>query len=310
VTLAFQDSIQELSRQGRWDLPLPGTGHTPRRFLMLSQIARRDLSVGRIAEAHTDAIAVLAEAGVAARQDALYGVWTGDDPGHAVRAERLPNTGWRLHGVKRSCCGAQLVNAALITAQVDDRLLLFDVGIDDSVQVQPSEWETSALAEAQIRTVHFDTVVPYMDSVIGGPDWYLRRPGFWNGAIGTAACWAGGAMSLLDAARELQPASRFAREQLGAMEAIVWQLGAILDQCGREIDEDPQDDAGRARVRALMVRHLVERACTETLERFGRATGDHFLAHDAGVGKQFAALNLCIRQSRTDRDLETIPDFD
>jgi hypothetical protein len=96
---------------------------------------------------------------------------------------------------------------------------------------------------------------------------------------------------------------------LGAMEAIAWELGAILDQCGREIDEDPEDVSGRARVRALMVRYLVERACTEILERFGRATGDHFLAHDALVGKQFAGLNLCIRQYQTDRDLETIPAF-
>jgi hypothetical protein len=49
--LAFQDSIQEMGRNGRWDLPLPGAGQTPRRLLMLSQIARRDLAAGRIAEA-------------------------------------------------------------------------------------------------------------------------------------------------------------------------------------------------------------------------------------------------------------------
>lgn len=310
MTLVLQDSIQALSRRGRWDLPLPGIGQTPRRLLLLSQIARRDLAVGRIAEAHTDAIAILAEAGVAPRDDALYGVWTGDDPENTVRAERLPNSSWRLYGVKRSCCGARLVNAALVTAQGEDGLLLFDVGIDERVQVQTSEWETCALREAQFGTVYMDSVVLDAASVIGSPDWYLRRSGFWNGAVGPAACWAGGAMSLIDAARELRPASRCAREQLGAMEAIAWQLGAILDQCGREIDEDPVDIAGRARVRALVVRHLIERACTEMLERFGRATGDHFLAHDAFVAKQFAALNICIRQSRTDRELETIPDFD
>ena len=308
--LAFQDSIHEMSRQGRWDLPLPGGGETPRRLLMLSQIARRDLSAGRVAEGHTDAMAILAEAGVAARQDALYGVWTADDPEAAVKAERLPDLGWRLTGGKRSCCGAQLVNAALVTAQVDDALLLFDVAIDEHVQPQPSEWQTPALAEAKISAVSFDTIVLGIDSAIGSADWYLRRPGFWHGAVSAAAIWAGGAMSLIDAARELRPASRSAREQLGALEAIAWQLGAILDQCGREIDEDPVDSSSRARVRTLMVRHLVERACTEVMERFGRATGDHFLAHDAAVANQFAALNLCIRQARIDRELETIPDFD
>jgi hypothetical protein len=277
---------------------------------MLSQIARRDLSAGRLAEGHTDAVAILAEAGVPARQDALYGVWTADDPDELVRADRLPEElGWRLHGMKRSCCGSTLVNAVLVTAQVDEAWLLFDVGIDEHVQAQPPQWPISALADARIADVTFDTIVLGTDSAIGPADWYLRRPGFWHGAVSAAAVWAGGAMSLIDAARELRPASRGAREQLGALEAIAWQLGAILDQCGREIDEDPRDNTARARVRALMVRHLVERACTEVMERFGRATGDHFLAHDAFIANQFAGLNLCVRQARIDRELETIPDF-
>ena len=284
-------------------------GETPRRFLMLSQIARRDLSAARLAEAHTDAIAILAEASVPPRSDALYGVWTADDPNDVVRAERLPDVGWHLKGMKRSCCGASQVNAALVTAQVDDAWLLFDVQIDEHVQTQPSDWQTPALADARIGAVLFDTIVLGAESQIGPADWYLRRPGFWNGAVSTAAVWAGGAMSLIDAARELKPTSRSAREQLGALEAIAWQLGATLDQCGREIDEDPVDSTGRSRVRALMVRHLVEQACTEVMERFGRATGDHFLAHDAAVANQFAGLNLCIRQARIDRELETIPDL-
>jgi hypothetical protein len=307
--LAFQASIQEMGRTGRWDLPLPGSGQTPRRLLMLSQIARRDLSAGRIAEGHTDAIAILAEAGVAPRDNALYGVWTCDDPDNPVQAERIADLGWRLHGLKRSCGGARLVNAALVTACAEEGMLLFDVGVDEHVQPQPKDWETPALAEAEIGAVSLDTVVLGIHSAIGAPDWYLRRPGFWSGALGPPACWAGGAMSLIDAARDLRPTEQQTRTHLGAMEAIAWQLGAILDQCGREIDEDPEDISGRARVRALMVRHLVERACTEVMERFGRATGDRFLAHDALVAKQFAGLNLCIRQNQTDRDLETIPEF-
>jgi hypothetical protein len=30
-------------------------------------------------------------------------------------------------------------------------------------------------------------------------NWYLTRPGFWHGALGPAACWAGGAIGLIDA---------------------------------------------------------------------------------------------------------------
>jgi hypothetical protein len=307
--LAFQDSIQEMGRNGRWDLPLPGAGQTPRRLLMLSQIARRDLAVGRIAEAHSDALAILAEAGVSPRTDALYGVWSTDDPQDPVRAERIADLGWRLTGVKQSCCGARLVNSALVSAFADDSLMLFDVAMDEHVRPLPTEWHTPALAETGTAEVAFDTVIG-AERAIATPDWYLRRAGFWNGTVGPAACWAGGAMSLIDAARDFKPKQQHARAHLGAMEAVAWQLGAVLDQCGREIDEDPEDISRRARVRALMVRHLVERACTEVLERFGRATGEHLLAHDETVAKQYAALTLCIRQCQTDRDLETIPDLD
>jgi len=163
-------------------------------------------------------------------------------------------------------------------------------------------------AHDESGAVAVDAAVAGAESVIGDCGWYTRRAGFWNGTVDMAACWAGGAISLIDAARELRPAARGAREQLGAMEAVAWQLGVILDQCGREIDEDPEDLTRRARVRSVVVRHLVERACTEVLERFGRATGDALLAHDAVVAKQFAGLNLCLRQSRTDSELETIPE--
>jgi len=60
-------------------------------------------------------------------------------------------------------------------------------------------------------------------------------------------------------------------------------------------------------VRALKVRHLIERACTEVLDRFGRATGPQLLAYDAHVARQHVALTLYIRQCHAERDLESIP---
>ncbi len=61
-----------------------------------------------------------------------------------------------------------------------------------------------------------------------------------------------------------------------------------------------------ARPRALKVRHLVERWCTEVLDRFGRATGPRLLCFDAQVARQYMALTVYIRQCHAERDLETI----
>jgi hypothetical protein len=80
-------------------------------------------------------------------------------------------------------------------------------------------------------------------------------------------------------------------------------------QCSaaREIDADPHDTTHDAQRRALMARHLIERMCTDILDRFGRATGPQLLAFDARVAQRHAELSLYIRQCRAERDLETIP---
>src|ERR1700712_3426282 len=47
-------------------LPLPGSGQTARRWDILAAIAQADVTPARILEAHSDALAILAEAGLAA----------------------------------------------------------------------------------------------------------------------------------------------------------------------------------------------------------------------------------------------------
>jgi alkylation response protein AidB-like acyl-CoA dehydrogenase len=304
----LEQQIAALRASGELTLPLPGQGATARRHQALLRWGEKDLSLARIAEAHTDAIAILAEAGLGARRDALYGVWAADGPASRLSAERLEHGGWCLNGTKQFCSGATFLEAALVTAHAAAGVLLFDVSLDDTrIRAQPSQWKSAALADTATVAVEFsDLEVPAADQV-GGADWYLQRPGFWHGALGPAACWAGGARSLIAAATAQRRKDPHSRAQVGALQALGWGLHAMLEQAGREIDADPQDRAGEARVRALKVRHLIERACTEVLDRFGRATGPQLLAHDEQAARQYGALALYIRQCHAERDLETIP---
>ncbi len=48
---------------GTLNLPLPGSGETARRWQRLSELTEVDVVAGRLAEAHTDAVAILAELG-------------------------------------------------------------------------------------------------------------------------------------------------------------------------------------------------------------------------------------------------------
>jgi len=176
------------------------------------------------------------------------------------------------------------------------------------VRVLPTNWETPAMADTATAPVAFENVLVPGSSQVGQPGWYLSRPGFWHGAMAPAACWAGGALSLIEAAAALKRRDPHSRAHVGALLAHAWSLSAWFEQAGREIDADPVDESRQARVRALKMRHLVERTCMDVLDRFGRATGPQLLGFDAHMARQHMALALYIRQCHAERDLETIPD--
>jgi alkylation response protein AidB-like acyl-CoA dehydrogenase len=219
------------------------------------------------------------------------GVWASDAPPSRVTCEQLTNGEWRIEGIKQFCSGAAFADAALVTAHHADGILLFDLPIKQpSVIVQPTAWASPAFADTATTAVKFDSLLISDRYRLGDAGWYLNRPGFWHGSVGPAACWAGGAQSLIDAAVNLNRRDPHARAHVGALEATAWAFHAILEQAGREIDADPHDRLGTARIRGLKVRHLVERACADVLDRFARATGPHLLAHDAFIIRQHQAL--------------------
>jgi alkylation response protein AidB-like acyl-CoA dehydrogenase len=290
-------------------LPLPGAGKTSERLHALRRWGATDLSFARIAEAHTDALAILSECNQLPRSGALYGVWASDAPPSRVTCERTASDEWRIEGIKQFCSGAALVDAALVTAHLTDGTLLFDLPVKHpSVIPQPTAWASPAFADTSTATVKFDSLLISDRYRLGNAGWYLNRPGFWHGSVGPAACWAGGAQSLIDAAVNMNRRDPHSRAHVGALEASAWGLHAILEQAGREIDADPQDKSVTARTRGLKVRHLIERACAEVLDRFARATGPHLLAYDAHIIRQHQALGLFIRQCHGERDLAGIPD--
>ena len=290
-------------------MPPPGAGSTGTRHAALFGFGREDLSLARLAEAHTDALAILVEAGTVVPVGQLYGVWAADGPKSRVTIERMPGGKIRVIGTKKYCSGAPLLDAALVSAHsTADHVVLLNVPLSTpGLTIDASEWVAPAFSRTVTASVTFDNVELNETDIIGPADWYLTRPGFWHGAIGPAACWAGGAVGLVDAARASNKSDPHARAQLGALEAAEWGLRALLAQAAREIDADPLDTSDEARRRALMVRHLIERMCTDVLDRFGRATGPQLLAFDGRIAQRHAELSLYIRQCHAERDLSTIP---
>ncbi|MFJ4675950.1 acyl-CoA dehydrogenase [Kitasatospora sp. NPDC088783] len=304
------EAFTRMAADGELDLPLPGAGRTAERWAALTRWAQQDLSLARLGEGHADAVAILAELGARSSEFALdggagprWGVWAAEPPGYRLEARR-GSDGWRLSGVKPFCSGARVCTHALVTARDGERRRLFAVEVAQPGLVPlPDSWPGPGMAGSDTLDVVLEDVraVP-----VGEPGAYLERPGFHHGGIGVAACWHGGARAvartLLEAARkwDLGP---HALAHLGAVDAHLATVDALLEGAAAAVDADPLDAAGTARRRTMRVRAAVEHAAGDVLARVGRSLGAAPLGHDAVHARAVADLTVYLRQHHAERDL-------
>lgn len=261
------DRLRELAETAS-DLPLPASGATAVRWERLFDVAERDtLSVARLFEAHLDALAILHEAGRSPEPGALYGVWASVSP----NGPDLSLDGSRLLGTKSFCSGLGIVDRALIDVGPAGSRVLLDVDVDlrsPSVADAGMHWNTDGMVETRTGAICFDGHTDH--EVVGKDGWYLNRPGFWHGACGPAACWAGGAAALLQGP---DPRSDvFRQASIGRIAGLRWGWRAMLRVAGDEIDADPTNIAAaerRARSLRLTVHDTVADSVADVVRSFG-----------------------------------------
>ncbi|HEX4490521.1 MAG TPA: acyl-CoA dehydrogenase family protein [Acidimicrobiia bacterium] len=299
--------VRELLVAGALDLPPIGGGSTRDRWSALAELARTNVSVARLAEAHVDGVQILREAGRTRARHELVGVWASESPNDRLVA-RCEGSRVVLSGSKAFCSGAGTVDLALVTATRDDSAVgLFAVpaSLITPDRVDLTTWKAFALRDVNTATVSFDDIDLDANAEVGPPGWYLDRVGFWHGAIGPAACWAGAALGLVDEAMRAGRGDAHARVHVGALGAAGWLLRSILDRAGDDVDDDPHG-ASAAQRRALVVRHLVDDACREIQDRFGRVLGPRAFVGNLAVAERFDALTIYRRQCHAERDLEAL----
>jgi alkylation response protein AidB-like acyl-CoA dehydrogenase len=295
---------------GELDLPAPGSGQTARRWLKLAALTERDVVAGRLAEAHTDATAILAElGGPVPAPGQLWGVWAAESA-EAVVTVTEDGGAAVLDGTKPWCSGAGLCTHALITARRADNVRgLYAVELSQP-QVIPltHSWRNAGMRGSDTRSVQLcnAAAVP-----VGRPGEYLDRAGFWHGAMSVAACWLGGARGVAAPlyraiADEHNSASGdvHAHAHLGAIDAALAAGEAVLLSAACYIDAEPHGD--RAELMARRVRAVVEHAADEVITRTGRALGPKTLALDGEHAQRVADLTLYVRQSHAERDLAAL----
>lgn len=284
-------------------LPLPGQGATLRRWRQLAAVGGHDLGLCKLYEGHTDALAIFAELGASPPPGATLGTWAAEPPQARVEVRRHGD-GWRLQGSKAWCSGAAVLSHGLLTAwDADGQQQLMCVELQQpGVTLDAEGWHAVGMASSASLVVNLDQAEAQQ---VGGPGDYLRRPGFWQGGIGIAACWHGAARAIAQRLLE-HCATRqepHALAHLGAVDSALQASASVLRESAQAIDHGPKADA------ALLARRA--RAVTETsvecvLQHVGRALGAGPYCQDRRFAQLLADLPVYLRQSHAERDLAAL----
>lgn len=298
------DRFGALAREGALDLPQPGAGATWERWSRLASLTGGDVSLGRLSEGHADALAILAEAGQGAPRPAVLGVWAAEGPGSAVEA-REDGEALVLDGRRGYCSGAGTLTHALLAVRLRGRRRLVLLDLDtEGLAWEPGSWPATGMASTESRTLLLDGVEIARERLIGDEDFYIRRPGFWMGAMGVAACWWGGARSIVEttlSAIEQRGEDPYRLARAGALYAGVEATGALLREAAHHCDAGAETAVLRRL--ALTTRAQAAHTSGEVLDVARGVLGSSPLCHDAALGRRVADLYVYISQFREGAEL-------
>ncbi|CAN5687522.1 acyl-CoA dehydrogenase family protein [soil metagenome] len=305
--------LEQLVRRGFDRLPLPGQGATLHRWQALAAVAQHDLSLAKLYEGHTDALAIMAELGAQGESGPparTWGTWAAEAPsGRTVIESSSADGRAALGGAKCWCSGAATASHALLTAWFADGRgpQLVRVAISQpTIEVSAAAWQAVGMAGSASLDVAFDGTEAVL---VGGVGDYLSRPGFWQGGAGIAACWYGGSLTIAQALRQSvmqAPAaarSGFRLAALGKVDLALRSTAAVLREAAQWIDAHPQSEASEV---ALRARLAAERSASLVLDEAGRSLGATPFCRDARFARAAADLPVFIRQSHAERDFAAL----
>jgi hypothetical protein len=285
-------------------IPLPGQGHTALRWRALAAVGAYDLDAAKLYESHTDAIAILAElAPEISPPPGMGAVWAAENG-----TDRLLIDGDTVRGRKPWCSGAHLADWALVTAWPVDtpasgrgaRVLALVNVRAAGIATDSSGWHAVGMAATRTATVTFDAAPV---TVIGKPDAYLHRPGFWHGGAGIAAMWYGAATAIGATVALSAKGDPYKTMHLGIIDGLLTSSRALLVEAAHHIDAAPE---ASSQVYALRTRTVLDDAARRIIDHAARALGAGPLCQDAAFAKRMSDLPVFLRQSHAERDLAAL----
>lgn len=296
----------ELARELGSTAPQPQRGRTHALWQLLATLGCADLGVARMVEPHLDALAILdqAEASSLNAASSTWGVFAAQGPGTPLTAS-ASSDGWVLNGDKPWCSLAADLSHALITARTDDGVQLCAVELSHrGITNSQRPWQALGLTAVPSSGLSFKDVPAI---AVGGPNWYVDRPGFAWGGAGVAAVWHGAATAL---ARRLhqhclsRTPDQIALWHLGTADQALWSATAAFHTAAFMADAGPEANTAVATaLTASRLRATVVGAAETVLQMAAHGMGPEPLAFEAVHAQRVADLELYLRQDHAERSL-------
>ena len=244
---------------------------------LLGLVGRGNLAVGRILEAHVNALHLMGRHGAHPEPDRLYALWVTDPPTDGLRM-RQAGARVRLTGGKQFCSAAGHATAALVTARDadgDTRMLTLSLGIGETVTPLPSPLQ--GMRAAVTGTVDFTGCEVSADRLLGRAGDYKREPDFSAGAWRGSAVALGGLIALIDyAAEQLRQSGRLDNPHVQArlgQAIIARETSRLWVKSAARVAEDESAETGYRVATVGLARIAVETACLDAMRLVQRSVG-------------------------------------
>jgi alkylation response protein AidB-like acyl-CoA dehydrogenase len=278
-------------------------------FRLLHLLGYADLSLGRIFEAHVNALELVRQYGtrkqmenaaLAAQAGDLFALWVTDP---AQQGVQMSSADFALTGEKWFCSAAGVANQALITAQTQSGSQMVLAPLSAGVKVTDRGVKLSGMHGAVTGSVDLTGVVVSPEALIGGTGDYLKEPVFSTGAWRSSAVAVGGLAALIDTAKDElcsrgradQPFQRmrFGQSLIAHETSRLW----MLEVCRR---------LGSAEAVAYvnLARTAVETACLDALRHIQRSLGLSAFMQGSTAERIARDLSTYLRQPAPDEVLQ------
>jgi alkylation response protein AidB-like acyl-CoA dehydrogenase len=326
--------LRALAEAGLLSIALPrdlgglGIGHEAGSrttlLLVLKEIGRANLPLGRLFEGHVNALLLLQQFGSspqmadAAHQvlqhGSVFGVWNTGPAGSPQLTPGLDGTHF-LSGSKTFATGAARIQKAIVTAAMPDGgwQMCFVPLTEKGFSVNSETWNPLGMEASESFAVEFSRIPLPPSALLGRPGDYYAEPTFTSGAFRFCAVQLGGAQALFDDCCELVrssllPDNSFQKQRLGQMAVLLESGRQWLTQAGTALEGSFTDGPPLA-AQAHMMRIATEEICTRVIQLAQLTAGARGLAAAEPFARTLRDLQMYLRQAGFDRAFQEVADY-